>query len=105
MGQENQAGAVAALRRQREPEHGGLLAEEAVGHLREDARAVAGIGLAAARAAVLQVDEDLQRLLHDRVRAAALDVRDEADAARIVFMCRVIETLSRRELVFCTPLL
>ena len=85
MGKENQAGAVAALRRQLEPEHGRLLAEERGRASDEDARAIAGVRLAAARAAVLQVDQDLQRLLHDRVRAAPLDVRDEADAARIVF--------------------
>ena len=46
-----------------------LLAEELVRHLDEDAGAVAGVHLAAARAAMQQVDEELQRLLDDGVRA------------------------------------
>ena len=44
-----------------------------VRHLDQDAGAVAGVGLAAAGAAVLQVDQDLERLADDRVRPAALE--------------------------------
>ena len=69
--------------RQREGRH---LAEEPVGHLQQDAGAVAGVGLAAARAAVPQVHQHLQRLLHDRVGTAPLDVDDEADAAGVVLV-------------------
>ena len=39
-----------------------------------------------------QVDQDLQRLLHDRVRLAALDVDDEADAAGVVLVLGIVET-------------
>ena len=38
------------------------LAQEPIRHLDQDAGAVAGVGLAAAGAAVQQVDQDLQRL-------------------------------------------
>ena len=39
-----------------------LFAEKLVRHLNEDAGAIAGVDLAAARAAMEQVDEQLQRL-------------------------------------------
>ena len=65
--QEHQPGAVAALGRQGDPEPIGLLPQEPVGHLHQDARAVAGIHLASARAAMQQVDEQLQGLADDAV--------------------------------------
>jgi hypothetical protein len=43
-----------------------------------------------------QVDEDLQSLAHDRVRAAPLDVHDEADAAGVVLAARVVQALGGR---------
>src|SRR6185503_3541592 len=57
-----------------------------------DASAVAGVRLAAARAAVPQVHQHLQRLLDDRMGALALDVNDEADAAGVVLVERIVET-------------
>ena len=95
MREEDEAGAVAARRRQRDAERRGHLAQEAVRHLHEDAGAVAGCRLAAARAAVQQVDQDAQPLLDDRVRPAALDVDDEADAAGVVLVAGVVQTRSR----------
>ena len=74
----------------------GHLAEEPIGRLNQDAGAVTGVGLAAARAAVLEVDEHLQPALDDGVRAHALDVDDEPDAARVVFEARVIQALGLR---------
>jgi hypothetical protein len=64
-----------------------------VRHLDQDARAVARVLLAAARAAVFEVDENLERLLDDLVRAAALEVNDEAHAAGVVLVRRVVQTL------------
>ena len=88
--QEDQPHAVFAGRRQRRRRH---LAQEGVGDLNQDARAVAGVHLAPARAAVLQVLEDLKRLLKDRVRFAAFDVDDETDAAGVVLVARVVQAV------------
>src|SRR5688572_3310574 len=64
-------------------------------HLQENARAVTGVDLAAARAAMIEVLEDLDALLDDGIRFAALDVHDEADAAGIVLELGVIQALLR----------
>ncbi len=42
---------------------------------------------------MLEIDQHLQRLAHDVVRARALHVHDEADAAGVVFRARVVQTL------------
>ncbi len=81
--EEHEAGAVGARRRQGE-RHG--LAEEPVRHLHEDAGAIAGVGVGPAGAAMFEVDEQLERLADYRVRADALDVRDETDAAGVVLV-------------------
>ena len=44
---------------------------------------------------MLKILEHLQRLRHDRVRLAALDVDDEADAAGVVFVPRIVQTRCR----------
>ena len=43
-----------------------------------------------------QVDEELQRLLDDRVRAHAFDVHDEPDSTRVFLVARVVESLRGR---------
>ena len=70
--------------------------EEFVGHLNDDAGAIARVLLASARAAMFQVDEDLQRFLDDIVGAPSFDVHNEADTARVVFGVGVVQTLSGR---------
>ena len=70
--------------------------EEGVRRLDQDARAVAGVDLAAARAAVIEVAQRLQRLPDDGVRLPALDVDDEADTAGIVLELRVVKPLPGR---------
>ena len=42
---------------------------------------------------MFEVVEDAQGLENEVMRRAVLEVDDEADAARIVFVCRVVETL------------
>ena len=49
------------------------------------------IGIGADRAAMVEVDEDLQALLDDGVRLAVLHVGDEADAAGVLLVRRVVE--------------
>ena len=83
-------------RRQREAELGALAREELVRNLNQDAGAVAGFRIAAAGAAMRQVDQDLNALDDDVVRFLTLDVGNEADAAGIVLVARIVETLRGR---------
>src|SRR5262249_50249133 len=94
--QEHAADAVVARRRQREAQLGAPLFEEAVRRLDEEAGAVAGVLLAAAGAAVLQVEQPVDRHLDDLVRAAVVQVDDEADAAGVVLVPWVIQPLPGR---------
>ena len=65
-------------------------------HLDEDARTVAGVGLAATRPAMVQVDKDLQGVAHQLVGLLAFHVDDKAQPARIVLELRIIKTLFGR---------
>src|SRR5262249_23043942 len=94
--QKDQPGPVPARPRQADAALGDLLGEEPVRHLDEDAGAVAGVGLAAAGAAVLQVFQHPDRLPNDVVRRAALQIDDEADAAGVVLVAGVVQTLLSR---------
>ena len=98
--QEDHADAVLAGCGQREAELRAFAREELVRDLDQDAGAVAGFRIAAAGAAMRQVDEDLNALLDDVVAFVAADVGDEADAAGIVLMRRIVKPLRRRETVF-----
>jgi hypothetical protein len=44
---------------------------------------------------VRQVDKDLNAFGDDLVRRLAIDVHDEADTARIMFILRVVQPLRR----------
>ena len=70
-----------------------LACEEFVRNLDEEARAVAGLRVAAAGAAVGEVDEDLDAFEDDVVRPVSLDGGDETDTACIVFIPRVVQAL------------
>ena len=92
--QEDHADAVLAGRRQGHALAGHLGAIEGVGDLDENAGAVAEELVGAGGAAVIEVEQDLQTLLDDRVASGALDVGNETDAARVVLVGRIVETLS-----------
>jgi hypothetical protein len=72
-----------------------FLAEEAVRDLNQDAGTVPSVRLASTGATMEEVDEDPQGLTDDRVRSLSPDVDDESDAAGVMLMCRVVETLCR----------
>ena len=91
--QERHADAVLAGGRQGEAELGALAREELVRDLDQHAGAVAGFRIAAAGAAVGQVDEDLNALDDDVVRFLAFDVGNEADTAGVVFLARIVQPL------------
>ena len=82
----------------------GDVLEIGVRHLDEDARAVAGIRLAAARAPMIEIAQHLNGLLQDTMGLAALDVDDEAHAAGLVLEPRVVEPLLSRGKVRGTAL-
>ena len=71
----------------------GLLGEEAMGNLDQDAGAVARLGVGAHGTAVLEVLEDGQAVGHHAVAFGVGDIGDEADAAGIVLVARIIETM------------
>ena len=58
--------------------------------LDQNAGAVACQRIGADRAAMGEVAQDLQALLDDGVALRALDVRDEADAAGVVLVGRIV---------------
>src|SRR5436305_402210 len=79
--------------RQGDAEPAALLAEEPVGDLEQDAGTVARVWLAAAGAAVQEVDQHQQALPDDRVGLATLDVHHEAHAAGVVLVRGVVQAL------------
>jgi len=94
--QEDHADAILAQGRQRHAAPAHLLAQESVRHLDQQACAVRELRIPAHRAAVVQVLQDRQALVDDRVRFFALDVRDKTDAASVVLAGRVVEALPTR---------
>ncbi len=91
--EEDQAGSVLAGIGEAEAQPLGLLLQEAMGRLQQDAGTVSGVGLATAGPAMLQVDQDLDGLADDVVRASCLEIDDEADSAGIVLVERIVQTL------------
>ena len=83
-------------RRKRDPELSARTTQERVRQLDEDACAVALQRIGAGRTPMREVFENGKALAHDRVGFAALDVRDEAEAARIVLVPRIVEALRAR---------
>ncbi len=69
--------------------------QQQVRNLDQAARAVAHQRVGADRAAMVEIDQNLQALTDDVVRLHALHMRDEADAARIVLVPRVVQSLFR----------
>ncbi len=80
----------------REAQLAALAREEVVRDLDQHSGAVAGFRIASASAAVGQVDQDLNALDDNVVRLLALDVGDEADAARIMLVAGIVKTLRGR---------
>jgi hypothetical protein len=64
--------------------------------LGEDTAAVAELGIGADGAAMVEIMQDLQALLHDGVGLAVLHVGDEADAAGIFLEGGIVEPLALR---------
>ena len=71
--------------------------EERVRNLDQNSRAIAGLRIATASAAMRQVDQNLDALQDDVVRLPPLDVGDKADAASVMLVLRAVKSLSRRQ--------
>jgi len=67
-----------------------------VGHLHQDPRPVARVRLGTARAAMLEVAQDLERLLDDGMRLFALDVDHKTHAARFMLEAWIVKSLFQR---------
>ncbi len=85
---------IAARRRQGQALPVRPIAQQRVGHLDQAAGAVADQRVGADRAAMVEIDQDLQPARDDIVRFSSLDIGDETDTARIMLVARVVETLS-----------
>ena len=94
--QEHHPRTVLPDRGQRDPELAAGPAQERVRQLDQDAGAVALQGVGARGAPVREVLEDGERVADDRVVLLPLDVRDEAQPARVVLVRRVVEPLAGR---------
>ena len=66
-------------------------------HLHQNARAIARIGLATARAAMVQVAQNLEGLLDDLVGLFSFDVHHETDATGVMFKPRIVQALLGRQ--------
>ena len=91
--QEQHADAVLAGSGQFDPGFLGGQFKKTVRRLDENARAIAGIGFAAASAAMIEIQEHFQGLLNDRMRFPALDIDNEPDSARFVLKLRIVQAL------------
>ena len=95
--EEHQTGAVLALGGKLDAQVLALAAVERVWNREQRARAVAGVDLAAAAAAVLHALEDLQRVLDDAVALSPLEVCNHAHTAVVLFAGRVVQALRLRQ--------
>ena len=66
--------------------------EEVMGKLEQQARAVTGVRIASAGAAMLQVDQHTDGIANDGVRFLAAQIRHDTHAARVVLIGRIVET-------------
>ena len=93
LGQEDHADAVLARRRQFDALLGHLFAVQRVRQLNQDAGAVAHQLVGTDGAAMVQVFQDLQTLLHDGMALDALDVGHEADATGVMLLVGRIQAI------------
>ena len=93
-GKKNHSHAIFAGRGKRESQARALALEKLVRDLNQDARAIARLRIAAARAAMRQVDEDLNTFQHDIVGFLPFDIGDEPESAGVVLVLWAVHTLS-----------
>src|SRR5207244_3908499 len=75
----------------------GLIDKEVMRDLQKDAGAVARLGIGAHGAAVLEIAQYAEAIGDDLVALEIVDIGDEADAAGIVFVTRIIKAMRFRQ--------
>ena len=70
-----------------------LFAEKMMRHLEEDAGAVAGVLLQARAATVLQINEYRKSIIQNLMALLSMKISERANAARVVFKLRTIQSL------------
>ena len=96
-GQERRADGVRALGGQLEARLGGHLAQEGIGDLRHDARAVAAVHLGADRSPVVEVAQRGEPGLDDVVARPAPQRRDERHSAGVALLGGVVQAMGSRQ--------
>ena len=91
--QEHHGHAIAAQLAQLHPQPVALQRKKRVRDLDQNSRAIARFRIAAGRAAMGEIDQDLQALANNVVTLLAADARDQTHATGIVLIPRVIEPL------------
>ena len=91
-GQEHHAHGVLARFRQRNAGEPALPLEEVMRKLEQQARAVTGVRIASASAAMLQVDQHSDGVANDGVGLLAAQIRHDTHAARVVLIGRIVKT-------------
>src|SRR6185312_11477188 len=101
--QKSHANGILTGCRQFNSEGSTLADEKLVRNLNQDSGAVSGFRIAAACAAVRQIDQHLNSLFDDLMTLLAANAGYKAHPAGVVLVRRVIETLARRQSVLCLP--
>ena len=89
---------VIARRRQIHGLMRGPVAQQGIGDLNQNPGPVANQRVSANRAAMVEVDQNLQAAGDDLLRFFPLYIRDKADSACVMFMARVIKSLLLRKI-------
>ena len=96
---EGHADAIGSRFRQREAQLLAFAGEEFVRNLDQDAGAIAGFWIAAAGAAMRQVEQHLDSLLDNVVTFMAADVGDKTNAAGVVLVRGIVKSLGGRQAI------
>ena len=92
-GEEDDSGAILALRGEIDFVFDHDPAEEFVRHLHENTGPVAGLGLCSARAPMIHIGVHRERLLDDVMRSLPFEMGDESDATGVLLVGGMPEAL------------
>ena len=94
----NHADAILSFRRQGKAQDVTFTAEKLMRYLYENPCAVAALGIGAFGTTVLQIFQNRQSLVYDIIGFFSFHINDEANAAGIVFKCRIVQPLRCRQI-------